>query len=187
MKQTPEAKAFLKRIISLPSGPGISLDNALQPSLDDEAELRRLFATDKTNARLKDPFVGLVDIFAAPPVIRTTRARIIKDDVDLSRKYVMPLSVDNRRKEGTPSMVENIEEFKKNWSVFTEGSLSQLFDWSNVIAAGGAVLASLTPLPDIAKESKRSMRKFYHSAAYPSSDVDLFLWGMDAEQVSTIL
>lgn len=184
MQQTPEAEAFLKRIVSLPAGPGVSLDDALQPSLDDEAELRKLFATDKTNARLNDPYVGLVDVFAAPPDARTTRARVVNDDEELSKKYVMPLSANNRRKEGAPSLVDELEEFKKNWSVFTEGSLSQLFDWSNVVAAGGAVLACLMPLSDAAKESKRAMRKYYHSAAYPSSDVDLFLWGMGREQVS---
>ncbi|KAF5379121.1 hypothetical protein D9615_005879 [Tricholomella constricta] len=184
MRQTPEAEAFLNRIISLPKGPGISLDEALQPSLDDEAELRKLFATDKNHVRLNDPLVGLVDVFDAPADIRTTRARIVKDDQELSAKYVMPLSEVNRRKEGSPNMVNDLEEFQRNWSIFTEGSLSQLLDWNNVVAAGGAVLACLTPLSDASKESKRSIRKYYHSAAYPSSDVDLFLWGMNAEQAS---
>ncbi|RDB20232.1 hypothetical protein Hypma_012624 [Hypsizygus marmoreus] len=182
MRQAPEAEAFLNRIVSLPKGPGVSLDAALQPSLDDEAELRKLFATDKTNARLNDPLVGLVDVFSAPVDIRTTRARVAQDDRDLSAKYVMPLSEVNRRKEGTPCMINDLEEFKKNWSIFTEGSLSQLIDWNNVVAAGGAVLACLTPLSEAAKESKRSIRKYFHSVAYPTSDVDLFLWGMDAEQ-----
>lgn len=184
MRQTPEAEAFLNRIISLPNGPGISLNEALQPSLDDEAELRKLYATDKTNVRLNDPLVGLVDVFNAPADIRTTRARVVKDDQDLSAKYVMPLSETNRRKEGAASMVNDLEEFQKNWSIFTEGSLSQLLDWNNVVAAGGSVLACLAPLSDAAKESKRSIRKYYHSVAYPTSDVDLFLWGMNAEQVS---
>ncbi|KAG5643246.1 hypothetical protein DXG03_001296 [Asterophora parasitica] len=182
MRQTPEAEAFITRIISLPKGPGISLDETLQPSLDDESELRKLFATDKNNTRLNDPLVGLVDIFDAPADIRTTRARVVKDDQDLSAKYVMPLSEINRRKEGAASMVNDLEEFQKNWSIFTEGSLSQLLDWNNVVAAGGAVLACLAPLSDAAKESKRSIRKYYHAAAYPSSDVDLFLWGMNEEQ-----
>ncbi|KAG6906166.1 hypothetical protein DXG01_015516 [Tephrocybe rancida] len=182
MQQTPEAEAFLNRILALPKGPGDSLDEALQPSLDDEAELRKLFATDKDNTRLADPLVGLVDVFDAPEDIRTTRARVVKDEEDLSRRHVMPLSESNRRKEGTPSMVADLEEFKKNWAIFTEGSLSQLIDWNNVVAAGGAVLGCLSPLSDANKESKRSIRKYYHSVAYPTSDVDLFLWGMDAEQ-----
>ncbi|GLB33192.1 putative ankyrin repeats (3 copies) containing protein [Lyophyllum shimeji] len=182
MRQTPEAEAFLKRIIALPKGPGTYLDEALRPSLDDEAELRKLFATDKTNTRLNDPFVGLVDVFDAPADIRVTRARVVKDEQDLNSKHVMPLSEANRRAEGSPSMVSDLEEFQKNWSIFTEGSLSQLSDWNNVVAAGGSVLACLTPLSDANKESKRATRKHYHSVAYPSSDIDLFLWGMNAEQ-----
>lgn len=183
MPQTTEAESFLKRIQDLPKNPGVSLEPALRPSLDDETELRRLFATEKANARLSNPYVGLVDVFEAPADIRVTRARVVEDEIDLSAKYVMPLADANRRKEGTPSMVADLDEFKKNWSIFTEGSLSQLLDWNNVVVAGGSVLACLTPLPETAKESKRSVRKFYHSAAYPTSDIDLFLWGMTPDQV----
>ena len=184
MLETAEPAAFLQRILSLPSGPGVSLDAALRPSLDDEAELRRLFMSDKTNSRLSDPHVGLVDVFKAPPIIRTTRARVVKDDVDLSARYIMPLSDTKRRKEGDPAMAADLDEFKRNWSIFTENSLSQLFDWNNVVAAGGAVLACLTPLPESAKVSKRAIRKYFHSVAYPTSDVDLFLWGLTPEQVN---
>ncbi|KAJ7124475.1 hypothetical protein C8R44DRAFT_703945 [Mycena epipterygia] len=176
--QTPEAQSFIQRVLGLPKGPGAILDPVLQPSLEDETHLRRLFATEKSHARLSNPYVGLVDVFDAPADIRTTRARVGEDNA----QYVMPLSQINRRKEGTPSMVSDIDEFKKNWSVFSEGSLSQLLDWNNVVAAGGAVLACLIPLSDEAKVSKRSMRKYYHSAAYPTSDVDLFLWGLTPEQ-----
>ena len=184
MQPTPEIEAFIARIEALPAGPGISIDRALQPSLDEESELRKLFATDRQNQRLSNPYIGLVDVFDAPEAIRTTRARVVQDDKDLSANYVMPLSKINRRSEGTPSAVADLDEFKKNWSVFTEGSLSQLFDWNNVVAAGGAVLACLTPLDKDAKVSKRTIRKYYHSSAYPSSDVDLFLWGLNAEQVN---
>jgi hypothetical protein len=181
--QTPEAQSFIQRVLGLPKGPGVLLDPVLKPSVDDETDLRRLFATDKAHARLNNPYVGLVDIFDAPADIRMTRARVVKDETDLSAHYVMPLSELNRRQEGTPSMVNDIDDFKKNWGIFSEGSLSQLFDWNNVVAAGGSVLACLTPLSEEAKVSKRSMRKYYHSVAYPTSDVDLFLWGLTPEQV----
>ena len=187
MHQVPEAAVFVERVAALPQGIGISLDDVLQPSLDNEAELRKLYAIDKTNKRLNDPFVGLVDVFEAPSDIRTTRARVVADDQDLSAKYVMPLADADRRKEGEPSMVSDLEEFKKNWAIFTEGSLSQLVDWSNVVAAGGAVLACLSPLSDAVKESKRTLRKYYHSVAYPTSDIDLFLWGMDVDQVRVVV
>ncbi|KAJ8080919.1 hypothetical protein PM082_017754 [Marasmius tenuissimus] len=183
MSQNKEAQSFLQRVQSLPKGPGISLDDVLQASLNEEAELRKLFATDRQNTRLNDNYVGLVDVYDAPDDIRTTRARVVKDEEDaLSAKYVMPLLEDGRRKEGEPWMVSDVDEFKKNWSVFTEGSLSQLLDWNNIVAAGGAVLACLTLLPESAKASKRAMRKYYHTSAYPTSDVDLFLYGMTPEE-----
>ncbi|KAF8959387.1 hypothetical protein BDZ97DRAFT_1705185 [Flammula alnicola] len=182
MQQTPEIESFISRIAALPSGPGVSLDAALQPALDNEVELRKLFATDRQNTRLANPHVGLVDIFNAPDAIRTTRARVVEGKEDLNAQYVMPLAEENRRKEGEPCMVADLEEFKKNWSIFTEGSLSQLVDWNNVVAAGGSILACLSPLDEEDKTSKRAIRKYYHSNAYPTSDVDLFLWGMTPEQ-----
>jgi hypothetical protein len=75
-----------------------------------------------------------------------------------------------------------LEEFKKNWDIFTEGSLSQFIEWNNVVAAGGPVLACLLPFEDAAKVSKRSIRKHYHSEAYPTSDINLFLWGLTPER-----
>ena len=183
VQPTPEIDAFIKRIQALSPGPGVSLDPALQPSLDEEAELRALFATERQNPRLSNPYVGLVDVFSAPEAIRVTRSRVVQGKEDLSAQYVMPLSEKNRRKEGSPCMVADMEEFKKNWTIFTEGSLFQLFDWNNVIAAGGSVLACLSPLDEEHKKSKRTIRKYYHTNVYPTSDVDLFLWGLNAEQV----
>lgn len=182
MSQNAEAAAFIARVAQLPPGPNASLDDVLKPSIDDEANLRRLFAQDRGNSRLQDPYVGLVDVFAAPAEIRKTRARVVQTEADMDAMYVMPLSEDRRRKEGAPAMVDNLQEFKQNWAIFTEGSLSQLTDWSNIVVAGGAVQACLAPVPESAKASKRTLRKHFHSQAFPSSDVDLFLYGMTPEQ-----
>ncbi|PPQ86287.1 hypothetical protein CVT25_005508 [Psilocybe cyanescens] len=84
----------------------------------------RLFATDKKNARLSNPHIGLVDVFDAPATIRTIRARVIEGKEGLSAKYVMPVTDDDRRVEGTPFTVSDVEEFKKNWAIFAEGSMS---------------------------------------------------------------
>jgi hypothetical protein len=183
MPQTPEAQAFIERVLALPNGPGQSLNDVLETSIKDEKDLRGLFATEKTHSRLSDIHVGLVDIFDAPQELRTIRARVVGGEEDLSAEYVMPLPEARRRKEGEPAVVSSLEEFNKNWAIFTEGSLSQLLDWNNVVAAGGSVLACLNPLPESAKESKRAVRKFYHGTVYPSSDIDLFLYGLTPEQV----
>lgn len=98
MPQNKEATQFLSRVAVLPKE-NVSLDAVLQPSLDDEADLRKFFATDKGNTRLKDINVGLVDIFAAPSDIRTTRARVITRDSDRDAQHVMALPDALRRKE----------------------------------------------------------------------------------------
>ncbi|EIW81880.1 ankyrin [Coniophora puteana RWD-64-598 SS2] len=173
-----EIQTFLKRISSLPDGPGAGLDDALQPALDYEADLRRLFATERDSSILKDPYVGLVDVFAVPNEARLTRERVVKNDDDKIAKFVMPLNPEKRRKEGVPSTVKGLDEFKANFNVFTENSLSLITDWSNIVVAGGSILACLSPLPDEAAQTRRTLRKWFHAEATPTSDIDMFLYGL---------
>ncbi|KAG8914790.1 hypothetical protein FRC01_003909, partial [Tulasnella sp. 417] len=185
MAQNEEAQAFLRRLRKLPESPGVDLEPAIGPSLQDEAELRRLFATDRKNTRLKDPYVGLVDVFGQNTErIKKIHARVIKDEEDLLKHHVMPLDNDKRRKDGALSMASSFEDFKTRWAIFSEGALNQLSNWNNVVVAGGSVLACLAPLPErvVEQGSKRAIRKYYHSEAYPASDVDLFLYGLTPEQ-----
>src|SRR5260370_4818789 len=138
---------------------GVSLDDALSPAIEAETELRRLFATDRKNPKLTDPFVGLVDIFAAHSQIRLTQARNIQDEKDLEAHYVFPLLEEKRRPDGESAMAASFDDFKTAFNIFSEGSLSQLTDWNNVIVAGGSVLACLAPLPADAQKTKRGLRK----------------------------
>jgi len=179
MEQTPEALSFIGRVER-----GIPIRSAVQASLEDEAALRRLFATDTQNNRLNDAHVGLVDLFAAPESIRLTQAREF-DESTKEAQFIFPLNEKQRRKTGEAATAVNLEEFKDNWSIFTEGTLGHLLDWNNVIAAGGSVLACLLPVPGRSKAPRQSISTYYHQEAYPTSDVDLFLWGLTPEQVST--
>jgi hypothetical protein len=116
MPQTLEADAFLARLAAL--DPGAPLDGVLAASVDDESQLRRLFATAKLHERLEDPHVGLVDIFDATPAIRQARPRVVEDDDDLAARHVMPLSLEQRLKSGAPCMVDR-DEFVTNFKIFT--------------------------------------------------------------------
>ncbi|KAG9049848.1 hypothetical protein FS837_008898 [Tulasnella sp. UAMH 9824] len=185
MAQNAEAQAFLRRLRKLPDSPSVDLEPAIAPSLQDEAELRRLFATNREHTRLKDPYVGLVDVFGQNTErIKKIHARAIKDEEDLRKHYVMPIDDSTRRKDGELSMASSLEDFKTRWAIFSEGALVQLTNWNNVVVAGGSVLACLAPLPEhvVNQGSKRAIRKYYHSEAYPTSDVDLFLYGLTPEQ-----
>jgi hypothetical protein len=116
MPQTPEANAFLARLATLE--PDVPLDGVLAASTEDESQLRQLFATDKAHERLKDPHVGLVDVFDATPAIRRARPRVVEDDDDLAARHVMPLCQEQRLKSGAPCMVDR-DEFVTNFKIFT--------------------------------------------------------------------
>jgi hypothetical protein len=121
MASTPEVSAFLKSLADLPPGPGISLDSILQPAIDAEANLRRLL--EKTSPTIRDPFVGLIDVFSVPKATRQTRARRVEDEEDLTARYVLPLSAEARRGDGEMAMSSSIEEFKENFRIFSGPSL----------------------------------------------------------------
>lgn len=164
---------------------GVPLEKALKTSIDNETNLRRLFATDRNNPILDDPNVGLIDVYGSKECIKRVHARNIENDEDRNAKYIFPLSEEKRLKNGDPAMAQTIDQFRASWNIFTEGALSQLTDWSNVVAAGGAVVASLVPLPSTAQASKRAIRKYFHEETHSASDVDLFLYGLTPEEVSS--
>ncbi len=111
---------------------------------------------------------------------------------------------------GVPCFV-TAAQFALNWRVFTQDQLSGL-DWSNVFAAGGAVLACATthappPAPGDAAETARLLRRARAAGATPdtaltslptflalhgrdapgklaTSDVDLWLYGLLPEQAA---
>lgn len=93
----------------------------------------------------------------------------------------MPLSEKNRKKNGDPCIVQDIDTFKSNFAIFSESSLANL-DWSNVVVAGSAVLTPLLVVPPQYQETKRSLREYYHQILAPASDIDMFIYGIDDEQ-----
>ena len=85
-----------------------------------------------------------------------------------------------RKPAGTLAVVPQ-REFERNFDLFTEGSL-RFLNWSNVFCAGGAVLAALSPIPEKYSKRNKERREYYHEKAYPASDVDLFIYGLDEAQ-----
>lgn len=55
---------------------------------------------------------------------------------------MLPLDAAERRKNGSPAIVQDVNEFQKNFALFSESSLVDL-DWSNVVAAGYIALLTL--------------------------------------------
>ncbi|KAK5633081.1 hypothetical protein RRF57_008795 [Xylaria bambusicola] len=74
----------------------------------------------------------------------------------------MPLPVGKRRANGLPAVVESLKEFRHNFGVFSESSLSDM-NWDNVVAAGSSVVNTLLPVPPEYKKSKRALREYYRT------------------------
>lgn len=154
-----------------------------KPYIDYDAVLRKLFAQGPTNPALKDNHLNLVPLYddTGSTDVSVRARNLAAEPQELKEKFILPLKPEDRRPNGSPAVVPSVTEFKSNFNIFTEGSLSGL-DWSNVVVAGSAVVTCLLPIPEKFRESKRSLRQFYHDTFAPASDVDLFLYGLTEEQ-----
>ncbi|KAG8817296.1 hypothetical protein FRC17_011296, partial [Serendipita sp. 399] len=104
---------------------GVPPRDALTASIVKETELRRLFAAERDNPVLNDPYIGLVDVFSSNDAIKQIQARDVDSDaVDLDAKYVFPLKKNQRLPTGHPAIATSREQFRSAWNVFTEGALN---------------------------------------------------------------
>ncbi|XRM43420.1 hypothetical protein ABZX51_006597 [Aspergillus tubingensis] len=165
------------------SHPNTPLEQIIAPYNDYDAVARKLFAQEGTHAALQDNHLNIVPLYDSngSSDIRV-RARDISSESSMTKEqYIMPLKEEHRRPNGSPAVVPTLNEFRKNFNVFSEGALSDM-DWSNVVVAGSAVVTCLLPVPEKYRDSKRSLREYYHEKIAPASDVDMFLYGLDEAQ-----
>lgn len=176
----PASHAELAKYIA--DHPDQVVNDILQPYRQYEAKLREVYAQDRQNPALNDPYLNVLPLFNESTKHITTRARdMASESKEVKSKYIMPLPDDKRRANGSPATVSNLAEFQKNFNVFSESSLVDL-DWTNVVAAGSSVVNCLLPVPKEFNTTKRKLREYYHEKFCPASDVDLFLYGLTHEQ-----
>ncbi|KAK3372674.1 hypothetical protein B0H63DRAFT_564053 [Podospora didyma] len=162
--------------------PQIPLVDIMGPYRKYEAELRTVFAQDRTNPALDDPHLNVLPLFNENTKLITTRARDLDNETDEEKsRYIMSLPADKRRPHGSPAVVGSIKEFQKNFAIFSESSLADL-NWDNVVAAGSSVVNCLIPVPAEFSSTKRKLREYYHEKFCPASDVDLFLYGLTHDE-----
>lgn len=121
-----------------------------------EAKLREGFAQHHEHESVLDPKVNAVPLFQKDNNVLRVRARNT-DDQSRNEKYLMPLNAKDRKPEGAPATVESMQDFKKNFNLFSESSLADL-DWSNVVAAGSSVVTALLHVPNEHSTSKKALR-----------------------------
>lgn len=135
---------------------GQDIQQIVAPYNHYEAKLREGFAQHRDHETVQDPKVNAVPLFHENNDILRVRARTT-DDPSSNEKYLMPLNSKDRKPEGAPATVESMQDFKKNFNLFSESSLIDL-DWSNVVAAGSAVVTALLPVPKEHSTSKKALR-----------------------------
>lgn len=178
--ELPAPQADLVNYIA--QNPAKPMVEIMEPYRRYEAHLRSVFAQDRENPILKDPYLNVVPLFTDATKSITTRARDLASETEEEKsKYIMALPDDKRRPHGSPATVANLAEFQKNFGIFSESSLAEL-DWNNVVAAGSSVVNTLLPVPNEFKANKRKLREYYHEKFCPASDVDLFLYGLTHDE-----
>lgn len=154
----------------------------LEPYRQYEAKLREVYAQDRRNPALDDPYLNVLPLFTEDTEHITTRARdLAAESEEEKSRYIMQLPDDKRRANGSPATVGSLTGFQKNFNVFSESSLVDL-DWNNVVAAGSSVVNCLLPVPKEFNTTKRKLREYYHEKFCPASDVDLFLYGLNHDE-----
>ena len=162
--------------------PETPMTQIMAPYREYESKLRSLFAQDRGDPRLNDPYINVLPLFNDKTSRITTRARnLASESQEEKDKYIMALPDDKRRPHGSPATVGSLTDFRKNFNVFSENSLADL-DWGNVVAAGSSVVNCLLPVPPEFNKTKRTLRDYYHEKFCPASDVDLFLYGLNEQQ-----
>ncbi|KAJ5757194.1 uncharacterized protein N7511_007376 [Penicillium nucicola] len=165
------------------SNPEKHMKDLIEPYVKYDAVLRQTFAQAPSHASIQDNHVNIVPLYDQNRAtdIRIRARNLEAETAEEREKYILPLSDEIRRSNDSPAVVPSLDEFQHNFALFTEGSLSEI-DWSNVVAAGSAVVTSLLPVPEKYRNSKRGLRQYYHEEFAPASDVDLFLYGLTEEQ-----
>ncbi|KAH8161559.1 hypothetical protein CIB48_g6686 [Xylaria polymorpha] len=181
--QLPKLPATHNELVNYIAGhPNTSMAQLTEPYRKFEAKLREMYAQERNNPVLDDPYLNVLPLFTKDTPAIQTRARNLDDETQEQKdKYIMPLPDDKRRPNGSPAVVESLKEFRYNFGVFSESSLADM-DWDNVVAAGSSVVNCLLPVPPEYKKSKRALRQYYHEKFCPASDVDLFLYGLTENQ-----
>jgi len=162
--------------------PHIPMAEIMEPYRRYEAELRTVYAQDRSNPALDDPHLNVLPLFTEHTKLITTRARDLDNESEEEKsRYIMPLPADKRRPHGSPAVVGSLKEFQKNFNIFCESALVDM-NWENVVAAGSSVVNCILPVPAEFNTTKRKLREYYHEKFCPASDVDLFLYGLTHDQ-----
>ncbi|KAI1798565.1 hypothetical protein F4811DRAFT_548003 [Daldinia bambusicola] len=167
---------FISHLAKHPETPTREL---LKPYLEYEVRLRELFAEPDSQV---DGLANLVPVYNGQEhkfKIRTIDRQGADED-----KYIMPLENGQREEDGSLAITQSLAEYRVNLDSFTHGVLARL-DWSNIVIAGSsALLPMLSYRKDVKINYDLTMEnalETYYQTVAGSSDIDIFLYGLDSE------
>ncbi|KAE8230479.1 hypothetical protein CF326_g4520 [Tilletia indica] len=150
-------------------------DSKASATNDDPIPSLAQLGIDKVSSHWKEYMVGLgrdakrVFVNNNPAESSSPTIRIERPD---TAQLPGQLLLDQYRKDAIE--INSLPAFQSRFDSMTFGALKGL-NWSNVLVAGGIALAALTCVTD--EEMKNS----------ESSDIDLYIWGLTANQANTKL
>eukprot|EP01125_Pyxidicula_operculata_P002999 TRINITY_DN1303_c0_g1_i1.p1 TRINITY_DN1303_c0_g1~~TRINITY_DN1303_c0_g1_i1.p1 ORF type:complete len:692 (+),score=71.79 TRINITY_DN1303_c0_g1_i1:1857-3932(+) len=95
-----------------------------------------------------------------------------------------PFRPRNFDSDSVPYSIANESNFKKRFNLFTNNQFSGWKGWDNMVVVGGSVSACMLHIPSKYSQSAQMAARFYHDIAYRSSDIDIYIYGVTAEQFS---
>lgn len=144
------------------------LVDIIEPYKAYDTKVRELFAQNPESTALLDPHVNVVPVFGNghESDVKIRARDLNAESQDEKEKYIMPLKDEDRKPNGSPAIVPSVDEYKRNFNVFTELSLTDM-NWDNVVVAGSAAATPLMPVPKEFQSSKRGLRQYYHEILAP--------------------
>ena len=115
----------------------------------EEDFLRNLFAVDRANPVLNDPYIHLINIFGEDGnSIKSFHSEVSQppEKVKLLFDFEDPTEVSTLCQNSKlvvptiPRICSSRNQFLKQFSIFTDGIFTGM-DWSNIFIAGGSILA----------------------------------------------
>jgi len=89
-----------------------------------------------------------------------------------------------------PSSAHSVVDFPTflhRFHIMTSHMFAEWTHWDHMLVLGGAVVGALLPVPDEYAHSDEQLHRYYHEVEYGASDVDIYLWGLDEQQLATRL
>ncbi|KAJ3100528.1 hypothetical protein HDU97_002164 [Phlyctochytrium planicorne] len=124
-----------------------------------ELEHRKLFAQNRQNPLLSDPYCLLEKLWEGPEEIQYVPGTQSNEEQAMFTLFSSAATP-------SPLTVSTLSAFQKNFSSLTQNMFEHV-NFDNVFIAGGAVLAALRPK---------------YGEDYFNSDIDVFLYGLELDQ-----